>query len=161
MLFCVPAKSLQSYLTLWDSVDCSPPGSSVHGILQARILERVAIPFSRGSSWPRGWAQVSYNTGRFFTVWATREARCLWWGFDSFLLLLFFILMGVLRGIRDQVLCLGLTPHSSFSSTPGIFPLQLSLGVPAPPSTAQPQWGPLLGSGTLCRETDLGQMGML
>ena len=43
----------QSYPTLCDSMDCSPSGSPVHGILQARILEWVAIPFSRGSSWPR------------------------------------------------------------------------------------------------------------
>ena len=43
----------QSYLTLCDPVDCSPSGSSVHGILQARILQWVAIPFSRGSSRPR------------------------------------------------------------------------------------------------------------
>ena len=43
----------QSCLTLCDPIDCSPPGSSVHGILQARILERIAIPFSRGSSQPR------------------------------------------------------------------------------------------------------------
>ena len=42
-------------LTLGDPVDCSPPGSCVHGILQARVLEWVAIPFSRGSSWPRDW----------------------------------------------------------------------------------------------------------
>ena len=45
---CLHAKSLQSYLTLCDPMDCSPPGSSVHGILQARILEWVAMPFSRG-----------------------------------------------------------------------------------------------------------------
>ena len=44
----------QSCLTLYNTIDCSPPGSSVHGILQARILAWVAIPFSRGSSWPRG-----------------------------------------------------------------------------------------------------------
>ena len=43
----------QSCLTLWNPVDCSPPGSSVHGILQARILERVAVSFSKGSSSPR------------------------------------------------------------------------------------------------------------
>ena len=43
-------QSLQSCLTLWDPMDCSPPGSSVHGILQARILEWVAISSSRGSS---------------------------------------------------------------------------------------------------------------
>ena len=53
----------QSCLTLCDPVDCSPPGSSVHGILQARILEWVAISSSRGSSWPRDWTLVSY-TGR-------------------------------------------------------------------------------------------------
>ena len=47
---CVCAESLQSYLALCDPMDCSPPGSSVHGILQARILEWVAIPSSRGSS---------------------------------------------------------------------------------------------------------------
>ena len=54
-------------------MDCSSTGSSVHGILQARILEWVAVPFSRGSSWPRDWAWVSYIAGRFFTIWATRE----------------------------------------------------------------------------------------
>ena len=46
-------------------MDCSPPGSSVHGILQARILEWVAIPFSRGSSQPRDWTQVSRIAGGF------------------------------------------------------------------------------------------------
>ena len=45
---CVHAKSLQLYLTLGDSVDCSPPGSSVHGILQARTLEWVAMPYLQG-----------------------------------------------------------------------------------------------------------------
>ena len=60
--------------TLCDPTDCSPPGSSVHGILQTRILEWVAIPFSRGSSWPRGRTWVSHIGGRLFTVWATREA---------------------------------------------------------------------------------------
>ena len=63
----------QSCPTLWDPVDYSPPGSSVHGILQARILEWVAIPFSRGSSWPRDQTQVSRIAGRGFNLWATRE----------------------------------------------------------------------------------------
>jgi len=49
-------------------MDCSPPGFSVHGILQARILEWVAIPFSRGSSQPRDQTQVSHIAGGFFTV---------------------------------------------------------------------------------------------
>ena len=52
-IVCVCAKSLQSYSTLYDSMDCSPPGSSVHGTLQARILEWAAMPSSRGSSQPR------------------------------------------------------------------------------------------------------------
>ena len=63
----------QLCLTLCDPMDCSLKGSSVHGILQGEILEWVAIPFSRGSSWPRYWTQVSCLAGRFFTVWATRE----------------------------------------------------------------------------------------
>ena len=65
----------QSCPTLYDPMKCSLPGSSVHGILQARILERVAILFSRGSSHPRDRTQVSCTAGRFFTVWATREAQ--------------------------------------------------------------------------------------
>ena len=60
--------------TLCDSMDSSLPGSSVHGIVQARILEWVTISFSRGSSWPRGQTQVSCIAGRFFTHLATREA---------------------------------------------------------------------------------------
>ena len=59
--------------TLGDHVDCSLPGSSVHGILQARILEWVAISFSRRSSQPRDWTQVSCIVDRRFTVWATRK----------------------------------------------------------------------------------------
>jgi len=62
----------QSCLTLCNPMDCSPPGSSVHGILQARILEWVAIPFSRGSSQLRDWTWVSHTVGRFFSIWATR-----------------------------------------------------------------------------------------
>ena len=54
--------------TLCDPVDCSPPGSSVHGILQARILEWVAISFCRGSSRPRDRRQVSCIAGGFFSV---------------------------------------------------------------------------------------------
>ena len=64
----VCAKSLQSGPTLRDPMDCSPPGSSVHGILQARILEWVAISFSRGSSWPRDRTCIPYTAGGFFTT---------------------------------------------------------------------------------------------
>ena len=60
-------------LTLCEPMDCTLPGSSVHGIFQARVLEWVAISFSRGFSWPRDWTRVSHTVGRCFTVWATRE----------------------------------------------------------------------------------------
>ena len=60
--------------TIFDLTDCSLPASSVHRILQARLLEWVAISFSRVSSQPRNQIQVPYIAGRFFTNWATREA---------------------------------------------------------------------------------------
>ena len=60
--------------TLCNPMDYSLPGLSVHGILQARILEWVAIPFSRGSSQPWDQTQVSRIAGRFFTVWATGKS---------------------------------------------------------------------------------------
>ena len=63
----------QSCLTVCDPMGCSLPGSSVHGILQARILEWVAMPFSRGSFWHRKQTQVTWIVNRFFTVWAIRE----------------------------------------------------------------------------------------
>ena len=59
---------------------CDPMDYTVNGILQARILEWVAFPFSRGSSQARDWAQVSSIAGRFFTSWATREAQEYWSG---------------------------------------------------------------------------------
>ena len=67
----VCAESLQSCLTLCNPIDCSLPGSSVHGILQARTLEWVAMPSSRGSSWPRDWTCISCISciaSRFFTT---------------------------------------------------------------------------------------------
>ena len=64
----------QSCPTLCDPMDYNPPGSSVHEILQARVLEWVSISFSRGSSQPRDWIRVSWTAGRFFTNWAIREA---------------------------------------------------------------------------------------
>ena len=56
---CMRARELRSCLTLCDPMDCSPPGSSVHGVLQARTLEWVARPSSRGSSRPRDWTHIS------------------------------------------------------------------------------------------------------
>ena len=67
-----------SHWVLSDSivtpVDCSLPGCSVHGLLQAKILEWIAMPSSRGSFRPRDWSWVFCIAARFFTVWATRES---------------------------------------------------------------------------------------
>ena len=71
-LLCLVA---QSCPILCNPMDCNPSGSSVHGILQARILEWVAMPSFRGSSQPRDWIQVSLIAGRFLSIWATREAH--------------------------------------------------------------------------------------
>ena len=69
-------KITQLCLTLFRvPMDCSPPSSSVHGILQARILEWVAISFSSRYSHPKDWNWVSCITGRFITLWTTRECN--------------------------------------------------------------------------------------
>ena len=64
----------QYHFTFYNSMVCSPPGSSVHGILQARIQEWVVIPFSRGSSQPMDQTHISCISSRSFTIWATRDA---------------------------------------------------------------------------------------
>ena len=74
----VNVKVSQSCLTLRDPMDHRPSSSSVHGILQARILEWVAVPFFTGSSQPRDQTHVSCIESGFFTVWATREALMCW-----------------------------------------------------------------------------------
>ena len=76
---CVHAKLLQSCPTLCDPIECSPPGSSVHGILQAGILEWVALPSSRGISWSWDRIHISCGScivGRFFT--AERDSFLIW-----------------------------------------------------------------------------------
>ena len=70
---CVCVLVTQSCPTLCNPQERSLPGFSVHVILQARILERIAIFFSRGSSWPRYQTLVSWITGRFCTIWAIRK----------------------------------------------------------------------------------------
>ena len=75
VMFSDPSLSSLSVVSdFCDPMDCSLPGSSVHGILQAKILECVAISVSGGSSRPRNRTQVSCIAARFFTNWATREA---------------------------------------------------------------------------------------
>ena len=73
-VLCVCAQLLQSCLTLCDPMDCSLPDSSAHGILQARILEWVAMTFSRGFSQLKDWTCVSYTAGRFFTAEPLRKS---------------------------------------------------------------------------------------
>ena len=73
LLYCMYVLVAQLCPTLWDPMACSPPGSSVHGILQARILECVAISFSREPSQSRDQTQVFHMAGIFFTIWATRR----------------------------------------------------------------------------------------
>ena len=75
----VKVLATQSCSTLCDPMDCSPPGFSVHGILQARILQWIAFSFSRGSSPPSNHTPVSSTADKFFTIWATREATPFNW----------------------------------------------------------------------------------
>ena len=77
---CVCALSCLFVSPLYNPMDSSLPGSSVHGIFQARILEWVAISFSRGSSQPRNRTHVSHIAGGFFAIWPTREAQEYWSG---------------------------------------------------------------------------------
>ena len=91
-----PAGSVtQSYPTLCDPTDCSPTGFSVHGILQARILEWIAIPFFRASSWPRDQTWVSCIGRWILYHWAIRESltKCRYYikGFACIILLIFII----------------------------------------------------------------------
>ena len=98
------AKSLQSCPTLCDPMDCSPPGSSVHGILQARILERVVIPSSRGSSRPRDRTCVSCSSciaGGFFTAEPPGKPN----NNIIYLLLQLPVLPYILRAESDTSLC--------------------------------------------------------
>ena len=104
-----------SCLTLHDFMDYSPTGSSIHGILQARILEWVAIPFSRGSSQSRDRSQVSCIAGQIFTIRATKDLSkimCLHVILNlggyfelNFLLFLSMLYLHTLIGIISSVMC--------------------------------------------------------
>ena len=75
----LPTLTLSHIMWKWKSLSpvrlCNHMDYTVHGILQARILEWVAVPFYRGSSQPRDWTQVSHIPGGLFTSWATKEAQ--------------------------------------------------------------------------------------
>ena len=106
----------QSCSTLCKPMDCSPPDSSVHGILQAQILEWVAMPSSRGSSQPRDQTQVSHISGRFFTVWAPRESHEYWSGTLSLLWKIFL----TRESNRGLLHCRRILYHLSYQRSDGI-----------------------------------------
>ena len=109
------AKSCLTLATPWTVARQAPLSM---GILQARILERVTISFSRGSSWPRNWTQISCIAGRFFIDWATREApevklKVKWKSLSR------VRLFATPWNSPDQITGVG-----SFSLLQGIFPIQ-------------------------------------
>ena len=113
----------QSCPTLYDPMDCRPPGSCVHGISQARILEWVAISFSRGSSWPRDWTCVSLALQANSYHWTTREAQLIhttaWESAVSAcfacivdvrtLVHIFCLECSILLMLQEDILCFGVT----------------------------------------------------
>ena len=108
----------QSCPTLCNPMDCSPPGSSIHGILQARVLEWAAIPFSGGSSPPRDRTPISCIASGFFAIWATRETQ----SFLHLPLLLpttqLITVGGLHKAVHTQVLTVGVrTNLAHFIST--------------------------------------------
>ena len=95
MCACLVARSC---LTHCDPMDCSPLGSSVHGISQARILEWVAISFSRGSFWPRDWTWVSCIGRQILYHWATRKAHySIYYLLTCYFDFNFFLLLKILK----------------------------------------------------------------
>ena len=132
MCVCLYVLLSQSYPTLCDLMDCSFP-SFVHGILQARILEWVAIPFSRGSSWPRFRTQVYHIADRFFTIWATREAHIAYKTLEMCLLLLLSRFSHVQLCVTPQTaahqapLSLGFSRQEYWSGLPFPSPIEMCL----------------------------------
>ena len=90
-------------LTLCNHMGACSPGSSVYGVLQARILEWVAISFSRGSSSPRDRTRISCTAGRFFTVWATREAQIWYYFLPTFVLIRRVTLQKILNTFQNTL----------------------------------------------------------
>ena len=102
-------QSLQLCSTLCGPMDCSLPGSSVHGILQARILQWVVISFFKGSPQPRNWTHIFCITGRFLTTVPSTKLLKISCGIQIFHIcfLLFFVLF------LDFLFCIGLSVQSS------------------------------------------------
>ena len=95
-------------------MDCSPPGSSVRGVFQARVLEWVAISFSWGSSWPRDWTWVSHIVGRCFTIWAI----LIWTSFNVFTEFVTLLLLLLMFCFFSHKACGILAPRPGIKPTP-------------------------------------------
>ena len=112
----------QSCPTLGHPMDYSLPGSFAHGILQARILKWVPIPFSRGSSQPRDWTQFSCIAGRLFTIQAAKRRSPQPTKIDEVILLFFLKFINKLVFSFIRILCL-CKEHSFTSIQYNLFPL--------------------------------------
>ena len=118
-LACFDNLLLQLCPTLWDPMDYSPPGSSVHGLLQARILEWVAIPFSKGSSWPRNCCLQCLVHWQEFTIYASIEYMLVPYVqiYTSMFTCLYFYLCVSVQ-FSHSVMCGSLLPHESQHARP-------------------------------------------
>ena len=116
----------KSCLTLCDPMDCSPPGSSVHGIYQARILEWVAISSPKGSPQPRDWTSpmAPALAGRFFTIeppgkpLSSTDTRCLCLGPRVSQTKIFMLLRLMCRNVLWKWAAIGLNSVQALESTP-------------------------------------------
>ena len=114
--------------TICNPMDCSLPGSSVHGILQAGTLEWVSISFSRGSSWLRDWMQVSCIARGFFITWAYREAPiCMMIPPNIFQFLYQIWIFTFCNDLKTRYFVIQLLSHVQFFVTPWTAACQASL----------------------------------
>ena len=136
----------QLCLTLGKSMDCRPPGSSVHGILQARILEWVDVPFSRGSFQPRDRTKASCIAGGFLTVWAMREPHmCVspsLYIYICMYIYAFFPLLNICHLVFKDFQALFLSQSWTFFP---LFPFSLLCSILISLPTVFPQYGVCLG----------------
>ena len=114
----------QSCLALYDPMDCGLPDSSIHWILQVRIPGWVAIPFSRGSSWPRSQTWVSHIVVRFFTDWATRVCK------RKFIIIFFLFCIGVASLVAQMVKNLPAMQETQVPSLGQEDPLEKGMDIP-------------------------------
>ena len=137
---------LLSHVQLFATPGCNLPGSSVHGILQVKILEWVAISLSRGSSQPRGRVQVSCNPGRLVTIWSTRRALSFFIPFQFPFLFLLFRLFALFflayHSFSKELLSAVPSPPMLLPQLSQTSPLSLDSGCCLPPGFS-PSFSPM------------------